>query len=76
MTSSDQLCFRCGKPARFGYGLPPRPTTWACLGHRALVEATWVAGPYVPLPRLKGGARAAPAATKGQPRLRLGDRLT
>ena len=66
-------CFRCGKPARFGYGLPPRPTTWACLGHRALVEATYVVGQYVPLPRLKGGARAAP---KGATRVRVRDNMT
>ncbi len=75
MTAStpDHRCFRCGKVARFGYGLPPRPTTWACLGHRGLVEASWTPGPYTPLPRTKGGSRPAP---KGATRVRLRDNMT
>jgi hypothetical protein len=62
-------CLICGAPARFGFGLPPRPTLWACAAHRAAVDALYVPGPYVPLPRSKGnprGPQRPPPASQGR----------
>jgi hypothetical protein len=56
----------CGSPARFGYGLAPRPTTWACAYHRAKLEAEWVPNLYTPLPRLKKGQSARRQPLTGQ----------
>jgi hypothetical protein len=47
----DNRCMLCGARASYGFGLPPRPTLWACVGHRATVGGLWQPGPYVPLPR-------------------------
>lgn len=47
----DNRCMMCGARASYGFGLPPRPTLWACVGHRVTVGGLWQPGPYVPLPR-------------------------
>ena len=54
----DNRCMVCGARASFGFGLSPRPTLWACQGHRAAVDALFRPGPYTPLPRLRKGASA------------------
>jgi hypothetical protein len=57
---AEHRCSICGAPARFGYGLPPRPTVWVCLYHRAKLDAEWVPSLYAPLPRTKGNVRGRP----------------
>ena len=53
-----QPCMLCQKPdSPFGFGLPPRPTVWACSGHRAAVAALWKPSPYAPMPRGKAPPR-------------------
>ena len=57
-------CRICGGPGRFGFGLWPDPTVvWACLAHRAQVDAGYEAPRYQPLPRVPG-VTPAPAQPK------------
>jgi hypothetical protein len=65
----DNRCLICGAPARFGYGLPPRPTVWACRYHRAKLDAEWVPSLYSPLPRAKGNPRRNSQPPPSQGRL-------
>jgi hypothetical protein len=54
----SQRCHICERPhSPFGFGLPPQKPMWACATHRALVAATWVPAPYVPMPRTKKNPR-------------------
>lgn len=66
---TSQRCLICTKPnSPFGFGLPPRPTIWACLLHRAQVDALFRPSPYAPLPRSRGNPRrdAKPAPGQGK----------
>jgi hypothetical protein len=65
----DHRCLLCGARAAFGFGLPPRPITWACLTHRAQVDALFVPSPCAPLPRSKGNPRRDAPAKPAQTRL-------
>jgi len=69
MPLPDHRCLLCAAPARFGFGLPPRPTTWACLAHRAQVDALFRPSPYAPLRRSKGNPRRDAPAKPAQTRL-------
>jgi hypothetical protein len=67
---TSQRCLICAKPnSQFGFGLPPRPITWACLAHRAQVDALFVPSPYTPLRRSKGNPRRDAPAKPAQARL-------
>ena len=59
---TSQRCMICQQPnSPFGFGLPPAPTLWACMGHRATVEGLWTPGPYVPCPGPAGPPGCLPA---------------
>ena len=58
----DNRCMMCGARASYGFGLPPRPTLWACVGHRATIDTLFKPGPYSPLPRTKGNPRGSQRA--------------
>lgn len=66
---TSQRCTVCDKPnSPFGFGLPPQVTTWACLDHRAEVDAGFVPGLYTPLKRTRSNPRGRPGdkAKQGQ----------